>query len=38
MLEQDRRKRGRKIYSLHALEVECIGKGKATGLTSSASR
>jgi IS5 family transposase len=29
VLEQDRRQRGRKIYSLHALEVECIGKGKA---------
>jgi IS5 family transposase len=29
VLEQDRRQRGRKIYSLHAPEVECIGKGKA---------
>jgi IS5 family transposase len=26
---QDQRQRGRKIYSLHAPEVECIGKGKA---------
>jgi transposase, IS5 family len=26
---QDHRQRGRKIYSLHAPEVECIGKGKA---------
>jgi IS5 family transposase len=29
VLEQDRRQRGRKVYSLHAAEVECIGKGKA---------
>jgi IS5 family transposase len=29
VLEQNRRQRGRKIYSLHAPEVECIGKGKA---------
>src|SRR5262249_35444157 len=29
VLEQERRQRGRKIYSLHAPEVECIGKGKA---------
>jgi len=28
-LEQKQRQRGRKIYSLHADEVECIGKGKA---------
>jgi transposase, IS5 family len=27
--EQRQRQRGRKIYSLHAPEVECIGKGKA---------
>jgi IS5 family transposase len=27
--DQDRRQRGRKVYSLHAPEVECIGKGKA---------
>jgi len=27
--EQRSRQRGKKIYSLHALEVECIGKGKA---------
>jgi IS5 family transposase len=26
---QDRRQRGHKVYSLHAPEVECIGKGKA---------
>ncbi len=29
VLAQDRRQRGRKLYSLHALEVECIGNGKA---------
>ncbi len=29
VLEQKQRQRGRKIYSLHADEVECIGKGKA---------
>ena len=29
VLEQDYRQRGHKIYSLHAPEVECIGKGKA---------
>src|SRR5262249_52539663 len=29
VLEQERRQRGRKVYSLHAREVECIGKGKA---------
>ena len=29
VLLQDRRQRGRKVYSLHAPEVECIGKGKA---------
>jgi IS5 family transposase len=28
MLEQERRQRGRKVYSLHAPEVECIGKAK----------
>src|SRR5215203_4695038 len=27
--DQRQRERGRKIYSLHAPEVECIGKGKA---------
>ena len=27
--EQHRGQRGRKVYSLHAPEVECIGKGKA---------
>jgi IS5 family transposase len=26
---QDHRKRGHKVYALHAPEVECIGKGKA---------
>jgi len=31
VLEQNRRQRGRKVYSLHAPEVECIGKGKAHG-------
>ncbi|MGH7184924.1 MAG: IS5 family transposase [Pseudomonadota bacterium] len=29
VLSQDRRQRGRKVYALHAPEVECIGKGKA---------
>ena len=29
VLDQERRQRGRKIYSLHAPEVECIGKCKA---------
>ena len=29
MLTQDQRHRGPKVYSLHAPEVECIGKGKA---------
>ena len=29
VLSQDRHQRGRKVYSLHAPEVECIGKGKA---------
>src|SRR5437016_1639902 len=29
VLAQDRRQRGRKVYNLHAPEVECIGKGKA---------
>jgi hypothetical protein len=28
---QDQRQRGPKVYSLHAPEVECIGKGKAHG-------
>jgi IS5 family transposase len=27
--DQDRHQRGPKVYSLHAPEVECIGKGKA---------
>jgi hypothetical protein len=27
--EQRRKRRGRKVYSLHAPEVECIGKDKA---------
>lgn len=29
VLAQQRGQRGRKVYSLHAPEVECIGKGKA---------
>jgi IS5 family transposase len=29
VLEQERRQRGHKVYSLHAPEVECIGKAKA---------
>lgn len=29
VMQQRQRQRGRKIYSLHAHEVECIGKGKA---------
>ena len=29
VLEQNRHQRGRKVYSLHAPEVDCIGKGKA---------
>ena len=29
MREQRPRQRGKKVYSLHAPEVECIGKGKA---------
>jgi IS5 family transposase len=29
VLEQRQKSRGRKVYSLHAPEVECIGKGKA---------
>jgi transposase, IS5 family len=29
VLAQNRHQRGRKVYSLHAPEVECIGKGKA---------
>ena len=29
VLAQDQRQRGPKVYSLHAPEVECIGKGKA---------
>src|SRR6516165_6251013 len=29
LLAQNRNQRGRKVYSLHAPEVECIGKGKA---------
>jgi IS5 family transposase len=28
VLEQERHQRGAKVYSLHAPEVECIGKGK----------
>ena len=29
VLEQRQKQRGKKVYSLHAPEVECIGKGKA---------
>jgi len=29
VLDQEQRQRGPKVYSLHAPEVECIGKGKA---------
>jgi IS5 family transposase len=29
VLEQRQNQRGRKVYSLHAPEVECIGQGKA---------
>jgi transposase, IS5 family len=29
VLEQHHKQRGKKVYSLHAPEVECIGKGKA---------
>ena len=29
VVQQDQRQRGPKVYSLHAPEVECIGKGKA---------
>jgi hypothetical protein len=29
VLDQRQRQRGPKIYSLHAPEVECIGKGRA---------
>jgi len=29
VLEQNQHQRGHKVYSLHAPEVECIGKGKA---------
>ena len=29
VLAQDQRQRGPKVFSLHAPEVECIGKGKA---------
>ena len=36
--EQRRHQRGRKVYSLHAPEVECIGKGKAHRPYESASR
>lgn len=32
VLGQKQRQRGQKLYSLHAPEVECIGKGKAPAL------
>lgn len=35
VLEQRQRQRGRKIYSLHAHEVECIGKARRICPTSS---
>ena len=35
---QQQRQRGWKLYSFHAPEVECIGKGKARAPTSSASK
>jgi IS5 family transposase len=35
---QRQNQRGRKVYSLHAPEVECIGKGKAHRPYESASR
>jgi len=38
VLEQRQHQRGRKVYSLHAPEVECISKGKRMRLTSSGSR
>jgi IS5 family transposase len=38
VLQQERHQRGRKVYSVHAPEVECIGKAKRTGPMSSASR
>src|SRR5262249_29089329 len=31
VLEQERRQRGRKVYSLHAPEVECIGNRQRQG-------
>ncbi|BCH12582.1 hypothetical protein MesoLj131c_68400 (plasmid) [Mesorhizobium sp. 131-3-5] len=34
VLQQRQRQRGRKIYSLHAHEVECIGKARRMRLTS----
>ena len=30
MAAQQQRQRGRKLYSFHAPEIECIGKGKAS--------
>jgi IS5 family transposase len=36
--DQDHGQRGPKVYSLHAPEVECIGKGKAHSPNSSAER
>src|SRR5262245_25039960 len=38
VLEQERRQRGRKAYSLHAPEVDASARAKRTGLTSSGSR
>ena len=36
--DQRQRERGRKVSSLHAPEVACLGQGKAISPTSSASR
>lgn len=30
MAAQQQRQRGRKMYSFHAPEIECMGKGKAS--------
>src|SRR6185295_11742364 len=35
---QEQRQRGPKVYSLHAPEVECIGKGKGPGSLAAKSR
>ena len=38
VLEQRQNQRGKKVYSLHAPEVECIGKSLPSGLTRGARR